>query len=199
MKNNKGVMRSVGLVIGFTVMFIIIFFVAIFMHDIGRTEILDKIDDFANASETQLGVSEDMKTHIHSLPDEYSSTTIPYDLFFSLAFIFMYSTALYSAAKSREENMFKFFGMLYFGLIAVLFVLGVIGIIADWLIVNLIEGFVGFDLTTTPIINAYITNITIINFLLIGILFLVSKVNFVSKREEDDLINSEISRFRGGQ
>lgn len=197
MNNKKGVLKYLGLLLGFGVVFLIIFFVAIFIQDIGRTEILDNIDNFTTNSQTQLGLSDDMKTHIHSLPEDYSAQTIPYDLFFILLFVGMYSSAVYGAANTVESNMFRFFGLIYFGMIALLFVSGIINLIVNWWILNLIQGFVTFDLTTTPIINFYLTNMTIINLILGAILILISKIRFTDKREEEDLINSGLSRFGG--
>lgn len=194
--NNKEIMRSFSLVLSFGILFIVVFFMAIFLQDIGRTEILDSIDNYTTNSETQLGISEQMKTHIHSLPQEYSDTSIPYDLFFIIAFFSMYTTALYSAFNAKENNMFRFFGILYIGMIGFLFVTGIMTLIVNWFSENLITGFIGFDLTTTPIINFYLTNMPLINFALGLILILVNKLTFTNKREDDnDLINSEIGRF----
>jgi len=192
----KGVVRGFSLMLGFAIAFLMIFFIAIFMQNIGKTEILDKIDNFTTGAETQLGISEEMKTHIHSLPDDYNDKNIPYDLFFVACFILMYSSALYISYTAKENNMFKFFGVLYIGMIGFLFVTGIVNLIILWFNENLIVGFVGFDLSTTPIINFYLTNLTILHFVLGLILIIVNKLTFTDKREDDGLINSQAGRFQ---
>lgn len=193
MYNNKAITNLFGIILFFMIGFTITFFVALFLHDIGRTEVLDNVDNFITEYESSQPLSSAMSAYIHAQPDEYSALTIPYDLFFLATFIFFFITSLYSAYKTQEAGWFSFFGGLTLLLVIFLFVGTFATTLTNWITQTLIEDFIGFSLNNTPIIQYYYDNLGIINFIWALLLIFVNKLNFNFSRQSED-----ISTIEGG-
>jgi hypothetical protein len=183
--NKTGISNLLGIVLFFMIAFTITFFMAVFLHDIGRTEILDRIDTVAYEVEDKLVISDSMKAEIHNYPVEYSALNIPYDLFFLATFLMFFISSLSFAYMSRATGWFSFFGALTMVLIIFLFITTFTTAIVDWLIIELIINFVGFDLGNTPLIQFYYDNLGIINFIWALLIIMVNKLDFTNRRNED--------------
>lgn len=176
-------------VLGFSLIGILGFFFAVFIFQIGDEYILTNINNVANDSYINLGVSTDMQTHIGDSLTAYRDLIIPYDLFFLFSWVAVFGMSLITAYKSREDSYMSFFGSITIGLIVFMFVLSFLVTIFDWIVLNLIQGVVSFDLTTTPIILFYIDNIGFISFIWASILIIINKLTFALIRGQDEDIN----------
>lgn len=191
-RNKKSIGRYLSVILIFSILFLFSFFMVIFLKDIGKTEILDPISNISQS--TQFTISEEMQDFIQLQPEEFENLNFHYDLYFVFSFIGFFLFALFGSYKAKQENYMSFFGFLFFGIVLFLYISTIITIFADWLVLNLINGFLEFDLNTVPIINYYITNMGLINFILATILIMVNRLNFSLTRE--DL--GEINQFQGG-
>ena len=176
-------------VLSFGLLGILGVFFAIFTFQIGDEYILTPINDIANDSYAQLGISEQIQTHIDDSLTNYRSLNLPYDLFFLFSWLGIFGLSLITAYKSREEGYMSFFGSITLGLMIFLFVLSFMVTIFDWIVLNLIQGVVSFDLTTTPIILFYVDNIEFISFIWAVILIIVNKLTFALVRGKEEDIN----------
>jgi len=171
----------------FTMITIFGFFISVFIFQVGDELILTKINNVTQEVGANIGISSQMSTHIDDSLTSYRNLIIPYDLFFLLGFITTFLFSLFSAFKSKEQSWFSFFGTITFGLIIFLFITGFIVTIKDWIVLNLIQNVLSFDLNTTPIFFFYIDNLGMINFIWAIVLILVNKLNFTINRNETDI------------
>jgi len=176
-------------ILGFGLMGIMGFFFSVFIFQIGDEYILTNIQTVANDSYSNLGISSQIQTHIDDSLADYRALILPYDLFFLFSWIAVFGMSLITAYKSREDSYMSFFGSITVGLMVFLFVLSFLITIFDWIVLNLIQGVVNFDLTTTPIILFYIDNIGIISFIWASILIIVNKLTFSLIRGKEEDIN----------
>lgn len=169
----------------FAIVSVMAFFMAIFVYQVGDQYILTEIESVANSSYDQLGISNEMQNSISGNLDEYRNLNIPYDLFFLASWISVLGLSIITAYNSREQSYYSFFGGLTLGLMLFLVVTGIVTTITDWIVVNLIQNVVNFNIETTPIFNFYISNLGIINFLWAFILLTINKLPFTLNRRED--------------
>lgn len=191
--DRKGISNLFGIVLFFMIGFTITFFIAVFLHDIGRTEVLDNVDSFITTYESSQPLSSEMSTFIHNQPAVYSALTIPYDLFFLVIFLFFFVSSVFTAYKTQETGWFSFFGGITLMLVVFLFISTFATTLTDWIINTLIVDFVGFDMGNTPIIQYYYDNLGLINFIWALIILFVNKMSFSFKRDQED-----ISTIEGG-
>ena len=182
-------MRVLTVVLGLSFVILMYLFAILFIKDIGRTEILDRIDNYTYQTEDMLGLSDEMKTHIHEFPDEYSALDVPIDLYFFAVIISTFIGSLISSYKAKEQNMFSFFGMITIGVMFLLFLTFFIDIINTWFIYNFIAGVMEINISDYMLLNFYITNLGIINLAWFVIIILVNKLNFTNVRESDELVS----------
>jgi hypothetical protein len=190
-KNKKGLFRVMSLILIFSFISLVMIFSVIFIKEIGKEQMLDKLDNYTYQVEDEFGLSLEMKEHIHSLPEEYDETNPMYDLFFLIGLITTFVITMVSSFKSAELGMFSFLGYLTLGVAGFLFVSSFFMIINDWFIFNFIQGFLEFDFDTVPMINYYINNLSIINFIWAILIVGVNKISFVlirNKKDEEDFI-----------
>lgn len=192
--NKKNMSRVFGIILGFSILFIFAFFMTILIKEIGKTEILDKIDNYTLLVEDSMGISDNMKEHIHKQPENFQSINLHYDLYFLLSLAGTFMFTLFISYKSRELGYMSFFGYIFLGMTIFLYVVSVITLISDWLVDNLIIGFLEFDLTTTPIISWWLSGLGFKLFVWASILLIVNRLNFTRSRE--DL--SRIEQVGGG-
>lgn len=190
--DNKGNVGLMGLLIAFLFITLFFAFSTAFIYETGSDYVIDPLHSEISQQATEQGTSQGIRDTIDQAKTDYDNLVIPYDLFFLGGWISFFISTLLTAIKSREETTWGFFGMITFGLISFLFVLGIMDTISDWFIENFITNLLDFSLTSTPIINFYVTNFTIISFSWAVILILVNKLNF---EELGDRINPE---RRGG-
>lgn len=178
--------KALSLIIWFGFIAAFIFFVQVFIFEIGDEYMLTPLDDIVTNVSPQLGVSGAMEDHIHSLPVEYRALNMPYDLGFVISFIVVFLVSILSSYKAPEISWFSFFGKITMGFMIFLFMTGFIITLKDWLVLNLIENVLGFELSTTPIFFYYLNNIGFINMLWFVVILLVNKLNFTNVRETDE-------------
>jgi len=185
-------------VLSFSLIGILGFFFAVFIFQIGDEYILTELNDVANDSYSGLGISSQMQTHIDDSLTNYRNLILPYDLFFLFSWISVFGLSLITAYKSRETGYMSFFGAITISLMVFLFILSFLIVIVDWIVLNLIQGVVEFDLTTTPIILFYINNLAIISFLWASVLIIINKLNFSLVRGNDDDDINDYTAPQGG-
>jgi len=185
-------------VLSFSLIGILGFFFAVFIFQIGDEYILTELNDVANDSYSGLGISSQMQTHIDDSLTNYRNLILPYDLFFLFSWISVFGLSLITAYKSRETGYMSFFGAITISLMVFLFILSFLIIVVDWIVLNLIQGVVEFDLTTTPIILFYINNLAIISFLWASVLIIINKLNFSLVRGNDDDDINDYTAPQGG-
>ena len=167
-------------------MVVVIFFIGILTYQIGDEYVLETLDNVTTSIAPGLGISSNMETHIHSLPEEYRALNIPYDLGFVMGFLVFFIASIYSSYKTKESSWLSFFGTITLGFMMFLFMTEYIIVIKDWFILNLIENFLNFELATTPIFYYYVNNMGIINLIWFVTLVIVNKLNFTFARETDE-------------
>lgn len=196
--NKKGITKLFGVSLAFMIVTVIAFFAVVFVQEIGHDNILIPLANISNQSAGTLGLSSTMQDYIQEQPDNFNAVIVPYDLYFLLSFLATFISSVIVSYKSREESFMSFFGLITIGMMIFLFVLGFMQTVQDWIITNLIEGFLEFDLITTPIINWYFDNVEIINFAWAAILIIINKINFSFRRETDnfdDVVAEDLGGF----
>jgi len=175
--------KLLGFIFMFSLFSIFAFFSALFIFQVGDELILTPIQNMSNNS--GINISVQMQTHINDSLAGYKNLNVPFDLYFLTSLILTFISSIWVSFKNREESFISFFGLITIGLLGFLFMAGIVNSIADWIVLNMITNFLGFDITSTPIFNWYITNLTFINFIWASILLLVNKLPFTLRREQD--------------
>lgn len=178
--------KGLSIIIWFSFIATFIFFTNVFIFEIGDEYVLTPLDDLVTNVSPILGISAPMESHIHGLPEEYRALNIPYDLAFVISFIVVFFTSILTSYKAPEISWLSFFGKVTIGFMIFLFVTGFIITMKDWLVLNLIENVLGFELSTTPIFFYYLNNIGFINFMWFIVILLVNKLNLTNIRESNE-------------
>ena len=185
---------TLTLVIMFGLSSVLIMFMSLFIYQAGDELILTPVAGFVNETAADLGLSSQITDNTNSALSQYKNLNIPFDLFFLATWISIIVVSVLTAYKSKEEGWFSFFGTLTIGIMLILFVSSYFILIKDWLVLNLIENFLEFELGTTPIFNFYISNMAIVNFVWIIALILINKLNFSINRDTEDF-SSDMGGF----
>lgn len=175
-----------NLIIWFSVMSVFMFFAGVLMYQIGDEFVIKEVNDVANNVSGTLGISTEMQTSINKARTDYSNLDFQYDLFFLISFCMTFILSVVAAYKSRESSWFTFFGTITLGFMMILFFISIINTVNDWLILNLIENFLEFELATTPIFYYYVSNIGMVNFVWMVVLVLINKLNLSEVRASGD-------------
>ena len=184
-----------GYIFFFSIISVLGMFMSVFIFQVGDELILTEIYNTANSTYDSLGISSEMQTHIGGALEDYRDLNIPYDLFFLGSFISIFGLSLFSAYGSREESYASFFGAITIGMMVFLVLTGFIVTIKDWIVLNLIQSVLSFDLTSTPMFFFYIDNMGFINFIWAFILIVINKLVFTLNRTDDEDFSSENGRF----
>jgi len=162
----------------FGIFSILIMFYLILIYQVGDEYVLANIETATPAIADNIGISAPMEAHILSLPERYRDLNIPYDIIFLGFLIFAFLTSVVTAMQIKEEGWWSYFGGITILLMVFLLITGYIGIVKDWLIINLFTGFLEVNLSSYPIFNYYVSNMAFLNFIWAIILLTVNKLNF---------------------
>lgn len=188
-----------GYIFFFSITSIIGMFFSIFIFQIGDQYVLTELNAVANDSYNNLGISEQMQTHIGDSLQNYRDMNLPYDLFFLLSFITIFGLSIFTAYSSREQSYASFLGSITLGLMMFLFIMGFVITIADWLVLNLIQNVVEFDMNTTPIFLFFTNNLGIISFIWAFLLIIINKLTFTLNRGDEDINDYSSPEELGGE
>ena len=191
--------KLLGYIFYFSLASVIVFFLGIFIFQVGDELILTPIHNVTNSSGAVLGISSAIQTSMDADLTSYRNLNIPYDLFFLFSFISMFAFTIISSYKSREQSYISFFGMITLGLMGFLLLTSFIVVIKDWLILNLITSVLAFDLNTTPIFNYYVNNMGFLNFLWAVILIIINKLPFTLNRDNEENDINDFTKDGGFQ
>ena len=175
----------INIIVWFSFMVVLFLFMGIFIYQTGDEFVLTPLDNVTQNLTSELGVSQDMRDHINDLPVQYRALPEPYDLGFIISFLIIFMASIISSIKSKEESWLSFFGTITIGFMVFLFMTGFFITLSDWFVLNLIQNFLEFDLSTTPIFLYYINNIGIINTVWFILLVIINKLNFTLIRGDD--------------
>jgi len=129
--------------------------------------------------------------------ENYQDTNLRFiDYGILLSLVLMCATGLAIAYFSRSLNYFSFLGMLTYGLMFLLFVVGMVETYTSWIydiIINLFPTMV-IDL---PIFDYWLSNVGIIVLVLCGFMLLINQIDFdlavITRRKdkERDMLNQD--------
>jgi hypothetical protein len=191
--NKKGEMtQAIGVILMFSLFVIIFSLVAYFIFVAGNNYIAVPLTNITNVTNFDAMIN----TGIQAAGEEYQATNldiIDYGIFAAL--VIMTCSGLMIAYYSRQLDYFSFLSMLTYGLMVLLFILGLIEIITDWfydLIINLFPSLV-IDL---PILSWFLDNLGLYFLILVGTMFLINQIDFdlavINKRKNKEFEEDEV-------
>ncbi len=186
MFNNKnGLTFAIQIMIAFAISTMAFIFTSYLIFYTGEEYVVSITADTAKdilRNSTNLADSQGYDT-VNTLQERYTNLYIPYDLFFLLSLILAISTTIVSTFESRKEGIFSFFGYVFIGSLVLLLITTYVSGFTTWFNENLIQTvFANVD-NALPIMNWYLSNLGIINFIWFLSLLLLSVVdrNFISR------------------
>ncbi len=180
--NKKGQINGFWAIGGLIMIFGIIVFIFLF-SSVGLKQIIGE-ELIKPAYNSTLNATSNMLTPatistINDMESLWYTDWFNFDLFFLFMFLVFIIELFYTASSVKINNMFSLLGLLTMGNMLFLFVLSFVSQIRDWLIENFYTNL--FDLTTisTPITDAFISNISIISFILFLLCILISALDWI--------------------
>jgi len=192
--NKKGQISNfyniIALIMIFSIVIFLFLFMTVGMKQIFSDNILEPTINATLAGTTSL-IDNNTVSQVNNLKTTYDSNWFNYDLFFIILVLIFISEIFYTASQTSIDNIFTFFGLITIGNMIFLFLLTFIGVIRDWLILNLYTNFFELSSVNTPIIDYFIANINILSFSLFIICIAIATLNWrnifekVSRISED--------------
>jgi hypothetical protein len=193
-KNKRGSMlESFGIIVMFSMMCISVFFLFYFLFVSGNNFVAIPLINSINSTD----LNESMKAGAVAAGESYQETNLQMiDWGFLGSLISMTGLGLYISYYSRNLDYYSFIGLLTYGLMFLLFILGIILEYTNWLyniLINLFPTLV-IDL---PIFNWLLSNIGIYTLVLCSTMLLINQLDFdlavINRRKdkENDVLNDE--------
>jgi len=173
--NKKGNMFYLWfLIIIFNIFIALGFTFIVGFNNLAGSEIVDPIHgSVKDISEER--TSTEIQDYIDDSRQAYYDNTIPFDLIIFGLIINFYFFLIYSAVQSRKESTFALFSLITFGMIFMLFLLGISIDIQEWILTQIYEPVFSDYEYTTPIMDWYFANVGIINLFLMILLLLINQ------------------------
>lgn len=185
--NKKAISEPVFILTSFAVLSMFFLFASVFIFEAGDEYLITPEQQLAVdiLNDTVLPPEQGIDT-VNTLASNYRAFAFPYDLFFLLYFISVFSMTIYSAFKTTKEGIFSFFGFLFVGSLLVLLITSYLAQFTDWFMTNIFYGVFDDITLDLPFFTFYLTNLGLINFIwwLILILLTVIDRNFISRTGE---------------
>jgi len=185
--NKKSQLDKFWLIGGLIMIFGVIIFMFLFFsvglkQIIGEELIKPAINSSLNATSSML-TNSTINT-INNIQTIWDGNWFNFDLFFLFMFLVFIIELFYTAAQVKINNMFSFFGLITIGNMLFLFVLSFISTVRDWLMNNFYNNLFDLTLINTPITDIFISNISIISFILFLICILISTLDWQQVKEK---------------
>lgn len=178
------------LILGFSIIFIMWLFLYNFYFAIGDEELITPLNNITLGIANSSNVSAQMVAHLESLPQLYRDTDLLADFWFVIFFSSMFLFTVINSLKMAREGPYSLFGVLTIGMIVFLLAAGYFLTTVDWLFDNLVINVAQVDITETPLIEAYLNNIMIINFIWALLLIIINQFKFKLIKKEEGRIEA---------
>ncbi|MCJ8328326.1 MAG: hypothetical protein MJK08_14640 [Campylobacterales bacterium] len=186
---NKKAFSSVMLtMIAFLVLSMTFIFTSVMYKEAGEQFLITPTADIGRgilANTTSIPASQGVDT-ITALENRYIAFNFPYDLFFLVLWISVFTSTVVAAFRSNKEGIFSFFGFIFIGSLILLLITGYMADFASWFMGNVFYAMFADVTVSLPIFTFYINNLGLIHFIWWLILVLVNIVDksFISKTGE---------------
>lgn len=186
--NKKGLSTFVSIILGFSLVAITFLFTILLVYETGQDYIISPTADIGKdilANTTVLPAAQGVDT-ITQLESDYNDLRIPYDLFFLLGFLTVFSSTMYSAWTSKREGIFSFFGYIFMGSVLLLLITSYLAQFNDWFQVNVVDTMFADSSVSMPLLTLYLGNMALIHFVWWILLVLINNLDksFISRTGE---------------
>ncbi len=191
--NRKGqnqMLSIIMLILAFSIIFIIWFFYYNFLFSVGDEQVITPLNNITLNVANQTNVSAAMITHLESLPGKYRETDLLGDFYFIIFFGSFFLFTIISSLRAARNGAFSFFGTLFVGLIIFLLAAGYFITAVDWLFENLVVNVAQVDISETVLMEAYLNNIMIINFIWALFLIMLNQFKFKRIKKEEGRVEA---------
>lgn len=174
-KNKKGqISNIIGYILLFSLIAVLYVFSSYFIFSMGNDYIVYNLVDIGQ----NVNFSEKINTGFQTLGVNYQDTNLDIiDNGFLLSYLILIISSLIVAYRSRGLNYFGFLNIMTYGLMFLLFLLGIIGVIVKWIYTDwLLALFTNLSINL-PLFAFYINNLYIISLLHLVVLFLIMVID----------------------
>jgi len=174
-KNILGIILIFGLVSSVSV------FLAMFLFAFNNDYVLYNFVESVEDLKDQGLISQADYNSIENVGNEHSSLNLYFDWWWIGSYLLMVVATLFIAYYSREQSVFSFLTMLFFGTMIFLFALSVVEQVTSWVIQDIFYRLLPTAQSSMPMFDFYISHVGIISFvhllicLLINMLYLKIK------------------------
>ena len=168
----------IGTTLIFSLFIVMFIFVVLLINSEGGDKIISPLTNFSRDLGTETNLSVNMMNHFENNEQRYNNFNLRLDIMFLLLLLLTISSTITAAIISREAGTFSFLGYLVMGLAFVIFILGYINTIQEWLVFNLLIQASSLNLALYPIMNFYFKNTLLIHFIWATSLIIINKFNF---------------------
>lgn len=160
----------------FNIVLAIVFTILVGFYNLSDTEIIKPIHNVTSQI-AQERTSEEIQNSIDKAYTDYTELYIPFDLIMLGLIINTYAGLIYSSIKNQKESVFSFFGLLTFGSILFLFIIGISTQVQDWVIVELYLNVFEESSVATPLMDYFFSNVGLISFFMGVILLVINQID----------------------
>jgi len=170
-----------GVILIFGLVSTVSMFLGMFLFAFNNDFILYNVVESAEDLKDQGLINELDYNHMVNLGNEHAGLNLYFDWWWLGSYILMVIATLFISYYSKEENVFSFLTMLFFGTLMFLFALSIVEQVTDWVIQDIFYKLIPTAQSSMPMFDFYTENIGIISFIHLLVCLLVNSLYFKIK------------------
>lgn len=186
-----------GYIMIFSFASIVVIFISVLSYGITNDYILYNVQEVVDTLGNQSLLENNTVSFLQDIGDEFREFNFHWDDLWFLSYILFWISSLVVAYRVKKQNYFSFLGMLFYGVMAILFVLTIFSTLTNWFKDNILINILPSISILLPKFYYYLDNIGIFSALQIGFCLLINMVDFdfakifQRKQKENEAIKSE--------
>jgi hypothetical protein len=182
-----------GVILLFGLVSTIALFLGIVLWAFNNDYVLYELNVQAEGLKNSSLISQSDLNHLESAGNEHATFNFHFDEFWLASALVMFVSTIAIAYFSREEGLFSFLGMLFFGTMIFLFALGIVQQVTDYVLQDIFYKMLPSIEGTMPMYEFYMDNIGIISFAHLLVCILVNRFYFKLKEftKKSDIVMSD--------
>lgn len=178
MKKKAQMSNVFGFIMIFSFISIIYIFMAVLIYGITNDYILfnlqEVVDDLGNSSI----ISNNTVSFLQQTGDDYRNFNFHWDDIWFLSYIAFFMSSLIVSYRVRKQNYFTFLGMLFYGVMVILFAITIFTTLTNWFKDNIMIAVLPSVSILLPKFYYYLDHIGIFSSIQIGLCLLINIVDF---------------------